>query len=223
MISDKGWSGRGGRGGGGLSGRVMGKVRPQAPLKSRLDTAQAQLGMQIAKLDAIHASLRKKHEAVFSRIVKAQAANNHGHARAYAVELAEMRKITDMVGGARLALDQVRVRMSTVAEMGDIVVTLSPCLSVIKGLNGALGGMMPEASSSMNDFAKVLGDVLSGSSVGSAAGLNSLPGAGHSHSEAASAIMDEAHAVVEGRAKDSLPDLPASLKGDVLRQRAAYT
>ncbi|GIT56345.1 MAG: hypothetical protein Ct9H300mP17_15040 [Candidatus Nitrosopelagicus sp.] len=67
----------------------------------------------------------------------------------YATELAEIRKNNKTVSNAKLSMEQVQIRLNTVSELGDVVVTLSPCMSLIKGLNTSLGGMMPEVAESM--------------------------------------------------------------------------
>jgi len=204
--------------GGNLSQKVLDKVKPDAPLKNKIDLAQNKLNLQITKLDSIHSKLQKKHDVVFAKIVEAQKTNNSAYAKAYAIELQEIRKMNNMVGGAKLAMEQIQLRLNTVSELGDVVVTLSPCMSVIKGLSSSLGGLMPEANASMQDLSKMLGDVLSGSAVGG----QDLVSVGETSNAETMAILEEAHSVIEGQTKDSLPDLPDSLKHDVIQKREAY-
>lgn len=201
-----------------LSQKVLDKVKPETPLKNKIELAQNKLNLQITKLDSIHGKLQKKHDYVFKKIIDAQKTNNNAYAKVYAAELIEIRKMNNMVGGAKLAMEQIQLRLNTVSELGDVVVTLSPCMSVIKGLSTSLGGVMPEANASMQDLSKMLGDVLSGSAV-----------AGHDvistdeSSAETMAILEQAHAVIEGQTKESLPDLPENLKHDIIQKREAYT
>ena len=201
-----------------LSQKVLDKVKPDTPLKNKIDLAQNKLNLQITKLDSIHEKLQKKHDVVFNKIVDAQKTNNSAYAKAYAIELTEIRKMNNMVGGAKLAMEQIQLRLNTVSELGDVVVTLSPCMSVIKGLSTSLGGIMPEANASMQDLSKMLGDVLSGSAVGG----HDLVSADESSNAETLAILEEAHAVIEGQTKESLPDLPDNLKHDIIQKREAY-
>mgnify|MGYP006908367012 FL=1 len=126
--------------------------------------------------------------------------------------------MNNMVGGAKLAMEQIQLRLNTVSELGDVVVTLSPCMSVIKGLSTSLGGIMPEANASMQDLSKMLGDVLTGSAVGG----HDLVSARENSNEENMEILEEAHAVIEGQTKESLPDLPDNLKQDIIQKREAY-
>ena len=148
-----------------LSQAFMGRVKPDAPLKNRLDTAQKKLQLQITKLAEIDTKLQQKNNAIFEKIVSSKKANNETYAKVYANELAEIRKHQKMINNAKLSMEQIQIRLNTVSELGDVVVTLSPCMSLIKGLCSSLGGMMPTVSESMQDLSTMLGDIVTGSSI----------------------------------------------------------
>ena len=199
----------------GLSQKVFGKVKPDAPIKNKIDNAQKKLELQINKLGIISEKLQKKHDFVFQKIVQAQKSNNHTYAKAYAVELQEIRKMNNMVSNAKLSMEQIQIRLNTVSELGDVVVTLSPCMSVIKGLGVSLGGIMPQANSSMQDLSKILGDVLSGSAMAQhETTLLSREGSADTV-----AILEEAQAVIEGQTKENIPEIPSTLPEDILAER----
>jgi len=198
-----------------ISQRVMGKVRPDEPLKNKIDFAQKKLQFQISKLEVIDEKLKKKHDAIFEKIVNAQRNNRPSYAQAYAGELAQVRKMKNMVSGAKLSMEQVKLRLDTVSELGDVVVTLSPCMSIIKGLSPSLNGIMPEANASMQDLSQILGDVMAGSSMDMGDSLN----VGSTASADTLAILEEAHGVIAGRTKSTIPDVPDSLKRQIVERR----
>ena len=197
-----------------ISQKVMGKVKPDEPLKNKIDYAQKRLQLQISKLDSINEKLKKNHDAIFEKIVNAQRNNKNGYAQAYAGELAQVRKMKNMVGGAKLSMEQVKLRLDTVSELGDVVVTLSPCMSIIKGLSPSLSGIMPEANASMQDLSEILGDVMAGSAVN----VNNEFGVGNENNADSLAILEEAQSVIAGQTKASIPDVPASLKGQTTQK-----
>jgi division protein CdvB (Snf7/Vps24/ESCRT-III family) len=201
----------------GLSQKVFGKVKPDAPIKNKIENAQKKLELQINKLGSINEKLQKKHDHIFQKIVHAQRANNQPYAKAYAVELQEIRKMNNMVSNAKLSMEQIQIRLNTVSELGDVVVTLSPCMSVIKGLGVSLGGIMPQANSSMQDLSKILGDVLSGSAM-TQQETSLLTRDGSADTVA---ILEEAQAVIEGQTKDNIPEIPSGLPADILAERRA--
>ncbi len=198
-----------------ISQKVIGKVKPDEPLKNKIDLAQRKLQSQISKLEGINEKLQKKHDVIFEKIVNAQRNNKTGYAQAYAGELTQVRKMKNMVGGAKLSMEQVKLRLDTVSELGDVVVTLSPCMSIIKGLSPSLSGVMPEANASMQDLSQILGDVMSGSSVGIGDSMNTVP---ETNADTL-AILEEAHSVIAGQTKSSIPEIPDSLKQQIVEKR----
>ena len=148
-----------------LSQKFMGTVKPDAPLKNRLDVAQKRLQQQISKLGETEQKLKQKDSMFMDKIVEATKTNNQAYAKMYATELAEIRKNNKTVSNAKLSMEQVQIRLNTVSELGDVVVTLSPCMSLIKGLSTSLGGMMPEVADSMQDLSSMLGDIVTGSTI----------------------------------------------------------
>ncbi|MGB1524206.1 MAG: hypothetical protein ACPG8B_06105, partial [Nitrosopumilus sp.] len=48
-----------------ISQKVMGKVKPDEPLKNRIDFAQKKLQSQITKLSGINEKLQAKHDKIF--------------------------------------------------------------------------------------------------------------------------------------------------------------
>ena len=199
-----------------ISQKVLGKVKPDEPLKNRIDFAQRKLQTQISKLSGINEKLRIKHDKIFEKIVNAQRNNKSAYAQAYAGELTQVRKMKNMVSGAKLSMEQVKLRLDTVSELGDVVVTLSPCMSIIKGLSPSLSGIMPEANASMQDLSQILGDVMSGSSVGMDDNFTSTP---ETNSDTL-AILEEAHNVIAGQTKSSIPEVPTELRQQMKERKS---
>ena len=197
-----------------LSQAFMGRVKPEAPLKNRLDTAQKKLQLQIAKLAEIDTKLQQKNNMIFEKIVDSKKTNNETYAKVYANELAESRKHQKMVNNAKLSMEQIQIRLNTVSELGDVVVTLSPCMSLIKGLSTSLGGMMPSVSDSMQDLSNMLGDIVTGSSITHDGSLGQI----ESTNSDAQSILEEAQSIVEGQARQSMPEPPSTTTIDTILQ-----
>ena len=197
-----------------LSQAFMGRVKPEAPLKNRLDTAQKKLQLQITKLAEIDTKLQQKNNMIFEKIVDSKKTNNETYAKVYANELAESRKHQKMVNNAKLSMEQIQIRLNTVSELGDVVVTLSPCMSLIKGLSTSLGGMMPSVSDSMQDLSNMLGDIVTGSSITHDGSLGQI----ESTNSDAQSILEEAQSIVEGQARQSMPDPPSATTIDTILQ-----
>ena len=201
-----------------LSQKFMGTVKPEAPLKHRLDVAQKKLQIQITKLGETEQKLQQKDAMFMDRIVEATKTNNQSYAKMYANELAEIRKTNKTVSNAKLSMEQVQIRLNTVSELGDVVVTLSPCMSLIKGLSTSLGGMMPEVADSMQDLSSMLGDIVTGSTITH----DGTMGEFNTSNNEAQAILNEAQAMVEGQTIQNMPEPPVSTSiEDILKEREA--
>jgi len=199
-----------------ISQKVMGKVKPDEPLKNKIDFAQKKLQLQISKLEVINEKLQTKQDMIFGKIVKAQRNNKNAYAQAYAGELAQVRKMKNMVSGAKLSMEQVKLRLDTVSGLGDIVVTLSPCMSIIKGLAPSISGIMPEANASIQDLSSILGEVMSGSSMNLG---NDMTVSSDTNADTL-AILEEAHSVIAGQTKSSIPDVPEDLKQQIMGKKS---
>ncbi len=186
--------------------RLLDGIRPQAPLKPRIEEAQKKLQLQISKLDSISARMQEKDQIIFKRIVLAMQSHDGQHAKVLSGELSQIRKMNKMVTSAKLALEQIQLRLNTITELGDVVVTLSPAMSVIKGLQGGLAGMMPEADQSFGQISELLGSIITDSGQIPSGEIGTYTG----NNEDTTRIMEEASVIVEMNMKNKFPDLPST-------------
>jgi division protein CdvB (Snf7/Vps24/ESCRT-III family) len=182
-------------------------TQSQTPLKPRIEEAQRKLQIQVSKLDSISNKLQEKDKVIFSRIVNAMQNHDSHYAKVLSGELSQIRRTNKMVTSAKLAFEQIQLRLNTMTELGDIVVTLSPAMSVIKGIQGGLKTMLPEADQSFGQISDLLGGIMSGSSqmATTEVGTKEL-----TFDEEAIKIIEEASAIVEVDTRDKFPDLPIS-------------
>ena len=197
-----------------LSQKVLDKVKPETSLKNRISFAEKKLQIQITKLDETHQKLQKNHEHVFQKIVTAQKTGNESRAKAYALEVQEIRKVRKVIGEAKLAMEQIKLRLNTVSELGDVVVTLSPCMSLIKGLAPSISGFVPEINTSMNELSNMLGNMISDSSLKTESIMES-----NQDSVDTKAILDEVNAVLEGETKTNIPAPPSNSINNILKEK----
>lgn len=183
-------------------------VSPQAPLKPRLDFAIRKLDMQVSKLDQANERFTQKDKTLFAKLVDAYTKHDQAHANIYATELAEIRKMSKLIMNARLALDQISLRIKTVTELGDVVSTLGPCIGVLRSVSSGLGGVLPEAEGELCDIGNMLSGLMfeAGSTSGMSLNFENV-------NEDASKILAEAATVAEQRVSQNFPDLPAGMPG----------
>jgi len=197
-----------------LSQKVLDKVKPETSLKNRISFAEKKLHLQITRLDETHQKLQQNHDHVFQKIVAAQKIGNESRAKAYALEVQEIRKVRKVIGEAKLAMEQIKLRLNTVSELGDVVVTLSPCMSLIKGLVPSISGFVPEINTSMNELSSMLGNMISESSLKTESILE--PNQDNADTRS---ILTEVNAVLEGETKTNIPAPPSDSIDKILSEK----
>lgn len=182
-------------------------VKPAGPLKPRIEHAQRKLQLQVSRLESITHKLKEKDQAIFKKIVTAIQQHDTQYSSVLSNELAQIRKMSKMVNHAKLALEQIQIRLNTITELGDVVVTLSPAMAVVKNVKAGLSGMMPEVDNEMGEISQLLGGILMDAGQVGGYTINF-----DSANEEATKIMDEAASVAENRMKDKFPDLPPTIE-----------
>jgi len=189
-----------------LTRKIKEAVRPPGPLKPRLDRAIRRIELQIQKLDRASERFSQRDKSIFTKIVEAYTQHDMARANILANELAEIRKMEKMIMHARLALEQIVLRLSTVSELGDIVTTLAPAVSVLRKVRGGMAMIFPEAERELGEIGDLLNGIIieAGQTTGSTINFETA-------NEDAQRILNEAATVAEQRIKEKLPELPAGV------------
>ncbi len=191
-----------------FTNRVKEAVRPPGPLKPRLDFAIRRIELQTQKLDQATERFSQRDRAIFARIVDAYSRHDTSRANVFANELAEIRKMERLIINARLALEQIVLRLRTVSELGDVVSTLGPAVGVLRSVRTGLASVFPEAESELGEIGNLLSGIMieAGQSSGMTLNFDTV-------NEDAQKILTEAATVAEQRIKEKFPELPSGIPG----------
>ena len=184
--------------------RISEAVKPKGSLKPRMEQAIKRLQTQIGKLDGMITKLKQRDEKLFKRIVVATQQHDMTASRVLSKELAEVRKVTKLLGNARIALEQIELRLSTFHDLGDTVVTIMPTIGLMKSLRSSLVQFMPEADRELSGMTDMLSGLMTDTFHSGDFGIDS--GVADEESEK---IIQEAAAVAEAAVNDKLPSTPA--------------
>ena len=167
-------------------------VKPQGALKPRIQNAVNKLQVQTTKMDTMLTKLDQRDQQLFKRVVTSvQQHDTHG-SKVLSNELAEIRKVKKMLGGPRMSLEQVQLRLSSIHDLGDAMVAIGPAMTTMRGLQSSLGKFMPEADSELNAMTKTLNGLMVDSLSGDAFNMES-----DVSNEETEKILQEASAVSE--------------------------
>ena len=180
-------------------------LAPQGPLKPRIETAVNKLQLQISKLDSIVTKLNERDASLFRRVVDAVQRHDTSATKVLSNELAEVRKISRTQGQSKIALEQVSMRLSTIHDMGDVMIALGPAITSMKSLKPGLGKFLPGADSEINNMQTMLNGIMT-ESLQSSSGLEIEVNTGSGND--IDQIMVEASAVAEQKMNDKFPSIP---------------
>ncbi|MEE8133072.1 MAG: Snf7 family protein [Nitrososphaerales archaeon] len=199
---DKNWTKSDNRG---VEDKIRDTITPQGPLKPRLDTATNRLHTQIQKMDTMLAKMAEKDSTLFKRVVDSMQKHDVDAGRVLSNELAEVRKVTKLLGNTRMAMEQVHLRLSTIHDVGDAVVALAPAVGALKTVKAGLVKFMPDAENEIGEMSGMLGNLL----------VDTLQGGNFAFqndvsSEEVDKILAEASAVAEKSVDSRLPSVPGA-------------
>jgi division protein CdvB (Snf7/Vps24/ESCRT-III family) len=173
------------------------------PLRPKLEMASRQIQIQVVKLENAAAKLKEKDASIFSKVVSSMQKNDTTRASMLANELSEVRKMSNVVTQAKLALEQLNLRLNTVQDLGDIANTLTPAINVIKGVQPGLVNLVPDAEREIGEISSLLSGILV-----DAGQIDGGQLSFETNSEEAEKVIEEASAIVEERMRSKFPDVP---------------
>jgi len=188
-----------------ISEKINDTIKPKGALKPRVQTGIKKLQLQIKKLDTMLSSLQERDAKLFQRIVDATQNHDNQTSKVLGNELAEIRKVIKIMSGARIALEQIELRLITFSDLGDTVVAIMPTMGLMKNLKSSLGKVMPGAEQEISQMAEMLGGFMTESFSGD--GAFSMDETTNAESES---ILKEAAAVAESSTGEMFPSVPSS-------------
>ena len=189
----------------GITDKINDVIKPKGALKPRIQIAIKKLKLQISKLDSMLIKLKERDAKIFQRIVEATQQHDTQTTKVLSNELAEIRKVTKILSGARIALERIELRLTTTSDIGDTVLTIMPTMGLMKNLKSSLGKIMPGAEQEISQMAEMLGGFMTESFSGD--GAFGIDDSTNIESEK---ILQEATAVAENSTGDLFPSVPTS-------------
>ena len=186
--------------------KIKEAFRSPGALKPRLDYAIKRIDMQIQRLDKASGHFSERDKFIFARIVDSYSKHDMQRANVFANELAEIRRMEKMIIHARLALEQIVLRLSTVSELGDVVTTMAPAVGVLRSVKNGMAAVFPEADREFGTIGNLLSGIVMDASHSTGLNIDFQEA-----SEDAQKIMNEAATVAEQKVKEKFPQLPDGL------------
>jgi division protein CdvB (Snf7/Vps24/ESCRT-III family) len=188
-----------------MTEKIRDTVKPQGALKPRIQTAVNKLQVQTSKMDVMLTKLHQRDQQLFDRIVTATQSHDTPTSRVLSAELAEVRKVSRVLGNARNSLEQVQLRLTTIHDLGDAMIAIGPAMSTMKELKPTMSKFMPEADSELNTMTETLNGLMVDSLSG-----DSFEMQDNAMNEETNAILQEAEAVASQQTDEKFPSIPTT-------------
>lgn len=180
-------------------------VKKQVPLRERISYTVYRLKTQSTRLQQAERRMTDHYTELFRKCTNAVMAKDNTRASMYANECAEIKKMSQIIVRSTFAIEQVMLRLETIEEFGDVVVTMNPVAGVIQALRGSLAGIMPEVSYTLGEIGDQMNNMVMEAGGASAITVNAF-----SSGEEAEHILNDANAIAEQRMKEKFPTLPST-------------
>lgn len=177
--------------------------RPGGPLRPRLEAVQKRLEGQVAKLDALHAGMKEKDAETFRKLMESIKENNVQYSTVLSSELSTARQVSRVVSTAKVALEKMQAKLGSASDFGDLVIVLSPAMSVVKNVRSSLVPYVPEMESDLGVIAELLSGILVDAGQVGGYTINF-----ETANEEAARLVEEAAATVEQVMKEEFPGIP---------------
>jgi len=186
-----------------MTEKIRDTLKPQGALKPRIQTAVNKLQAQTSKMDVMLTNLHQRDQQLFDRIVTAMQSHDTQASRVLSSELAEVRKVSRVLGNTRNSIEQVQLRLTTIHDLGDAMVAIGPAMSTMKSLKPTMSKFMPEADSELNTMTETLNGLMVDSLSG-----DSFEMQDNAMTEETNSILQEAEAVASQQTDEKFPSIP---------------
>lgn len=165
--------------------------------------ARSRLSIQKERLESMASKIQQKDRDLFQRCVGAEMSKDMAHARLYANECAEVRKIAQVVLSSQLALEKVILRLDTILEFGELMTDMRPIAGVVQETKGRISGIVPHVATELDQINSMLSDlsIETGPVIEGSSQVDTT-------SEEARKVLEESSAIAAERVAETFPKLP---------------
>jgi division protein CdvB (Snf7/Vps24/ESCRT-III family) len=178
--------------------------KPPPPIGAVIFQTIRKLKIQKVRLEQVNVRLQRRDRFLFEACVVYVRKNNHERAAICANELAEVRKLRNMVVQCQLALERIILRLETIKEVSEIFAELKPTLKTLRGLTQNLVNVLPNVAMELEKVNESISETLAMTRINP-----DLPLPMPVKTEAGEEILKEASAVLEEKLSRQLPEPPS--------------
>lgn len=177
--------------------------KPGGPLRPRLEAVQKRIEGQVSRLEVLQSGIKEKDAETLRKLIASIKENNVQYSTVLSSELSTARQVSRVVSTARVALEKIQTKLGSASDFGDLVIVLSPAMSVVKNVRSSLVPFVPEMESDLGVIAELLSGILVDAGQVGGYTINF-----ETANEEAARLVEEASATVEQAMKEEFPGIP---------------
>ncbi len=134
--------------------------KPGGPLKPRLDAVRKKIQVLINRLGELHSINRSRNSEISSKLIVSINENNTQDSTLLSSELTRARQLSRALLLTSVVLEKLVSKLSSASDFGDLVVTLSPAMAVVKNLRSSIARCVPEMEEELGIISELLSGIL---------------------------------------------------------------
>lgn len=182
---------------------VKSSIEPDE-FREKLSTSLTALSTHVQRLEHKYRELEARGKEYFDRCVDALVMGDEAHAKLYADEIAELRRLAKIILNSKLILEQVKIRLESLTELSEVIGLAASLKGIIERVVGEVGKIAPDAASSLEDLSKQIDNFMATSSTE----ITESPIATPELTDEASKIFEDARRIVAMKLRESFPEVP---------------
>jgi len=181
--------------------------QPPQPIGETIFQTVRKLKIQRSRLEQATVRLRDRDRVLFDACVREIKGDHRERAAICANELAEVRKLVNMISQCQLALERVILRLETIKEVTEIMADLKPTLRNLHVITQNLVNIMPDVAQELDRVNESISETLAVARFNSPDSIAPLT----AKTEASEEILREVSTVLEEKLTEQLPAPPVSI------------
>ncbi len=129
-------------------------------LKKKLFTASKQIEFHKREVANLRFKLENRRQSLFERAVKSQQNRDENSAKIYSSELAEVKKVLQVVKSSELALSQIMIRIESIRDVADVFANMNTSFNIMRGINKSVSGVVPTLENASEEVNNTLTETL---------------------------------------------------------------
>jgi len=191
-------------------------LQPPQPIGETIFQTVRKLKIQRLKLEQATIRLRERDRVLFEACVNEIKKERQERAAICANELAEVRKLLNMVTQCQLALERIILRLETIKEVTEIMADLKPALRSLHLITENLVNVMPDVAQELERVNESISETLAVTRFSNSP-ESIMPLA--AKTQASEEILREVSNVLEEKLTEQLPAPPVSIAEERVQTR----